>query len=53
MYFFCGNIFQAAQFGKCFLTKYSPEGFVHMCQMLRILNAVKDYNIAIPLTYTQ
>lgn len=24
-----------------------------MCQMLRILNAVKDYNIAIPLTYTQ
>lgn len=44
---------QAAQFGKCFLTKYSPEDYVHMCQMLRVLNAVKDYKIAIPLTYTQ
>ncbi|ODM96537.1 Vacuolar protein sorting-associated protein 16 [Orchesella cincta] len=46
-------LLKAAQFGKCFLTKYNPEGFVHMCQMLRILNAVKDYKIAIPLTYTQ
>lgn len=46
-------ILQAASFGKCFLTDYRPEGFYNMCQMLRVLNAVREHNIGIPLTYTQ
>ncbi|KAK2188750.1 hypothetical protein NP493_123g03022 [Ridgeia piscesae] len=46
-------LLRAATFGKCFLTDYSPDAFVNMCQMLRVLNAVRDYNIGIPLTYTQ
>lgn len=46
-------LLKAAQFGKCFLTTYRPEAYVHMCQMLRTLNAVKDYRIGVPLTFTQ
>lgn len=44
---------QAASFGKCFLDKFPPEGFVRMCQDLRVLNAIRDYQIGIPLTFTQ
>ncbi|CAG7833384.1 unnamed protein product, partial [Allacma fusca] len=46
-------LLKAAQFGKCFLPRYNPESYIHMCQMLRIVNAVKDYKIGIPLTFTQ
>ncbi|XP_049635107.1 vacuolar protein sorting-associated protein 16 homolog isoform X1 [Suncus etruscus] len=45
--------FQAASFGKCFLDRFSPDSFVRMCQELRVLNAVRDYHIGIPLTYSQ
>ncbi len=45
--------FQAASFGKCFLTDYRPDMFYDMCQMLRVLNAVRDYKIGIPITYQQ
>lgn len=45
--------FQAASFGKCFLDRFPPDTFVHMCQDLRVLNAIRDYHIGIPLTYTQ
>lgn len=48
---FCS--FQAASFGKCFLDRFPPDSFVHMCQDLRVLNAIRDYHIGIPLTYTQ
>ena len=44
---------QSGSFGKCFLTDYRPEGFSNMCQMLRVLNAVREYSIGIPLTYSQ
>ncbi|KAF4791254.1 vacuolar sorting-associated protein 16-like protein [Turdus rufiventris] len=44
---------KAASFGKCFLDKFPPEGFVRMCQDLRVLNAIRDYQIGIPLTFTQ
>ncbi len=49
------NVFssQAASFGKCFLTDYRPDMFYDMCQMLRVLNAVRDYKIGIPLTYQE
>ena len=45
--------FQAASFGKCFLDRFPPDSFVRMCQDLRVLNAVRDYHIGIPLTYSQ
>ena len=47
------TLMKAAQFGKCFLAKYDPDDYVSMCQRLRILNAVNDFKIAIPLTYVQ
>lgn len=47
------GLLKAASFGKCFLTDYNPEPFVNMCQMLRVLNQVRDVSIGIPMTYTQ
>ena len=48
---------QSGQFGKCFLGSDIPqnivENFVEMCQHLRVLNAIRDYRIGIPLTYRQ
>lgn len=44
---------QAASFGKCFLDRFPPDSFVRMCQDLRVLNAIRDYHIGIPLTYSQ
>ncbi|XP_018427175.1 PREDICTED: vacuolar protein sorting-associated protein 16 homolog, partial [Nanorana parkeri] len=43
----------AASFGKCFLDSYSPSDFVTMCRDLRVLNAINDYQIGIPLSITQ
>ncbi|XP_011907674.1 PREDICTED: vacuolar protein sorting-associated protein 16 homolog isoform X2 [Cercocebus atys] len=47
------SLLRAASFGKCFLDRFPPDSFVHMCQDLRVLNAVRDYHIGIPLTYSQ
>lgn len=47
------SLLRAASFGKCFLDRFPPDSFVHMCQDLRVLNAIRDYHIGIPLTYTQ
>ncbi|OPJ87204.1 hypothetical protein AV530_009562 [Patagioenas fasciata monilis] len=47
------SLLRAASFGKCFIDKFPPDGFVRMCQDLRVLNAVRDYQIGIPLTFTQ
>ncbi|XP_074657658.1 vacuolar protein sorting-associated protein 16 homolog [Tubulanus polymorphus] len=47
------SLLKAASFGKCFLTDMRPESFVNMCQTLRVLNAIRDYTIGIPLTFNQ
>ncbi|XP_053327350.1 vacuolar protein sorting-associated protein 16 homolog [Spea bombifrons] len=47
------SLLRAASFGKCFLDKYSPSDFVKMCHDLRVLNAIHDYQIGIPLSITQ
>ncbi|XP_003134376.1 vacuolar protein sorting-associated protein 16 homolog isoform X1 [Sus scrofa] len=47
------SLLRAASFGKCFLDRFPPDSFVRMCQDLRILNAIRDYHIGIPLTYSQ
>uniref|UniRef100_A0A674D238 Vacuolar protein sorting-associated protein 16 homolog n=1 Tax=Salmo trutta TaxID=8032 RepID=A0A674D238_SALTR len=45
--------YEAASFGKCFLSNYPPEPFVSMCRDLKVLNSVRDYTVGIPLTHTQ
>ncbi|NXR06481.1 VPS16 protein, partial [Semnornis frantzii] len=47
------SLLRAASFGKCFIDKFPPESFVHMCQDLRVLNAIRDYQIGIPLTFSE
>ncbi|CAH3134229.1 unnamed protein product [Porites lobata] len=47
------GLLRAASFGKSFLTDMSPHAFVSMCRNLRVLNAVRDYIVGIPLTYGQ
>uniref|UniRef100_A0A7N8WQ14 Vacuolar protein sorting-associated protein 16 homolog n=1 Tax=Mastacembelus armatus TaxID=205130 RepID=A0A7N8WQ14_9TELE len=43
----------AASFGKCFLTDFSPDVFVSTCRELRVLNAVRESGVGLPLTHTQ
>ncbi|XP_053710032.1 vacuolar protein sorting-associated protein 16 homolog isoform X1 [Synchiropus splendidus] len=46
-------LLRAASFGKCFLTDLSPREFVNICRELRVLNAVRDPDVGLPLTHTQ
>ncbi|KAG8134158.1 hypothetical protein E2320_007307 [Naja naja] len=45
--------YEAASFGKCFIDKFAPENFVETCRDLRVLNAVRDYQIGMPLSFDQ
>ncbi|KAL9101812.1 MAG: hypothetical protein Q9163_002959 [Psora crenata] len=47
------QLLKAASFGKSVLDLYSSDDFVDMCEKLRVLNAVRDYKIGLPLTYDQ
>ncbi|KAI9248907.1 Vps16, C-terminal region-domain-containing protein [Sporodiniella umbellata] len=47
------TLLKAASFGKCFLDSYNASSFVDMAQTIRVLNAVRFYDIGVPLTYTQ
>lgn len=47
------QLLKAASFGKCFLDFYYAESFVEMAKALRVLNAVRHFEIGIPLTYLQ
>uniref|UniRef100_A0A8C9XYI8 Vacuolar protein sorting-associated protein 16 homolog n=1 Tax=Sander lucioperca TaxID=283035 RepID=A0A8C9XYI8_SANLU len=47
------SLLRAASFGKCFLTDFSPEAFVSTCRELRVLNAVRERGVGLPLTHTQ
>ncbi|KAL8710059.1 MAG: hypothetical protein Q9220_005330 [cf. Caloplaca sp. 1 TL-2023] len=47
------QLLKAASFGKSILDFYSSDDFVDMCEALRILNAVRDYRIGLPLSYDQ
>lgn len=44
---------QAASFGKSVLELYSSDEFVEMCEILRVLNAVRYYEVGFPITYEQ
>ena len=47
------QLLKAASFGKSVLDLYNSDEFVNMCETLRVLNAVRDYRIGLPLTYEQ
>ncbi|KAJ7598995.1 Vps16, N-terminal region-domain-containing protein [Mycena floridula] len=47
------RLLNAAKFGRGFLDLYNPTDFVHMGQTLKVLNAVRFYEIGIPLSYSQ
>ena len=47
------QLLKAASFGKSVLDLYSSDDFVDMCEKLRVLNAVREYKIGLPLTYDQ
>ncbi|XP_042326077.1 vacuolar protein sorting-associated protein 16 homolog [Sceloporus undulatus] len=47
------SLLRAASFGKCFIDKFPPESFVETCRDLRVLNAIRDYQIGIPLSFDQ
>ncbi|CAB3999378.1 vacuolar sorting-associated 16 homolog [Paramuricea clavata] len=48
------GLLRAASFGKSFVTELEPhKKFVEMCQILRVLNAVRDYTVGVPLTLVQ
>uniref|UniRef100_A0A1A8H968 Vacuolar protein sorting-associated protein 16 homolog n=2 Tax=Nothobranchius korthausae TaxID=1143690 RepID=A0A1A8H968_9TELE len=46
-------LMRAASFGKCFLTEFGPDPFVTTCRELRVLNAVRETSVGMPLTHTQ
>ncbi|KAJ3996424.1 Vps16, C-terminal region-domain-containing protein [Lentinula boryana] len=47
------RLLSAAKFGQGFLDFYNPTDFINMGQTLKVLNAVRFYEIGIPLTYAQ
>ncbi|RZC42147.1 vacuolar protein sorting-associated protein 16 -like protein, partial [Asbolus verrucosus] len=46
-------LIRAAQFGKCFIANMNSDKYVNIIRLLRVLNAVRDPKIGIPLTFTQ
>lgn len=47
------QLMKAASFGKSILELYNSDDFVEMSEKLRVLNAIRDYRIGLPMTYEQ
>ncbi|XP_077525219.1 vacuolar protein sorting-associated protein 16 homolog [Amblyomma americanum] len=47
------KLLRAAFFGKSFVQTMNPNSFVETCRLLRVLNAVRDHMVGLPLTYLQ
>jgi vacuolar protein sorting-associated protein 16 len=47
------QLLKAASFGKSVLDLYNSDDYVDMMEVLRVLNAVRFYEIGIPLSYDQ
>lgn len=47
------SLIRAAHFGKGFIKGHSPDSYIHMCSIVRVLNAVRKDDIGIPLTMNQ
>lgn len=46
-------LLRAASFGKCFVPEMDSETFVKVCQNLRVLNAIRDHAVGLPLSWMQ
>ncbi|KKY21138.1 putative vacuolar protein sorting vps16 [Phaeomoniella chlamydospora] len=47
------QLLKAASFGKSVLDLYNSDDFVEMCERLRVLNAVRDFKIGLPISQDQ
>jgi len=47
------QLLKAASFGKSVLDIYNSDDFVDMCETLRVLNAMRFFEIGLPLSYEQ
>ncbi|GAD99952.1 vacuolar protein sorting vps16 [Paecilomyces variotii No. 5] len=47
------RLLKAASFGKSVLELYNSDDFVEMTERLRVLKAVRDYQIGMPISYEQ
>jgi hypothetical protein len=47
------TLLRAATYGLAFCSRFPHERFQEMCKMLRVLNAVRDPEIGMPLTIQQ
>ncbi|SNX85643.1 related to vacuolar protein sorting 16 [Melanopsichium pennsylvanicum] len=47
------RLLKAASFGKSFIELYDPTAFVDMARTLRVLNAARNFQIGIPISYEQ
>ncbi|KAL8417667.1 hypothetical protein RB594_001354 [Gaeumannomyces avenae] len=47
------QLLKAASFGKSVLDIYNSDDFVDMCETLRVLNAVRFYEVGLPLSLEQ
>lgn len=47
------RLLKAASFGKSVLELYNSDDFVEMTEKLRVLRAVRDYQIGLPISYEQ
>lgn len=47
------SLIRAAHFGKGFVKAHCPDEYIRVCQIIRVLNAVRRENIGIPLTIGQ
>ena len=47
------QLLRAASFGKSVLDLYNSDDFVDMTETLRVLNAVRFYEVGIPISYEQ
>ncbi|KAF8533406.1 Vps16, N-terminal region-domain-containing protein [Trichophaea hybrida] len=47
------QLLKAASFGKSVPALYSSDDFVDMCETLRVLNAVRFFEVGMPITYEQ
>ncbi|KAI3536144.1 hypothetical protein CABS03_05346 [Colletotrichum abscissum] len=47
------QLLKAASFGKSVLDIYNSDEFVDMCEILRVLNAVRFFEVGLPLSFDQ
>jgi vacuolar protein sorting-associated protein 16 len=47
------SLIKAAHFGKGFIKAHDPNDYIRICRILRVLNAIRESDIGIPLTINQ